>query len=86
MFEGLAPELRDAKTVLQEWTQSGALKNKVQPEYQLRNRVGPDHAPAFTVEVRVPGHEPAIGKGLSKREAEQDAARSLLHRLGIWNE
>lgn len=85
MFEGLAPELRDPKTVLQEWTQSGALKKKVQPEYQLKTREGPDHAPAFTVEVRIPGHEPASGKGLSKREAEQDAARRLLHRLGIWN-
>ena len=86
MFEGLAPELRDPKTVLQEWTQSGALTKKVQPEYRLKDREGPDHAPAFTVEVRVPEHGPAVGRGLSKREAEQDAARRLLHRLGIWNE
>lgn len=86
MFEGLAPELRDPKTVLQEWSQSGALKKKVQPEYQLMDREGPDHAPAFTVEVRVLGHEPSTGRGLSKRQAEQDAARRFLHRLGIWNE
>ena len=85
-FDSLAPELRDAKTVLQEWTQSGALRKKVQPEYRLRDRYGPDHAPAFTVEVHVPGHEPASGRGLTIREAEQDAARRLLHRLGIWNE
>jgi ribonuclease-3 len=85
MFEGLAPELRDAKTVLQEWSQSGALRKKVQPEYRLKDREGPDHAPAFTVEVRVLGHEPSTGRGPSKREAEQDAARRLLHRLGIWN-
>jgi ribonuclease-3 len=86
MFAELAPDLRDAKTVLQEWSQSGALKKKVQPEYQLMDRAGPDHAPAFTVEVSVPGHEPAQGTGLSKREAEQDAARNLLNRLGIWSE
>ena len=86
MFEGLAPELRDAKTILQEWAQSGALKKKVQPGYKLTGREGPDHAPAFTVEVRIPEHEPEIGRGLTKREAEQDAARRLLLQLGEWKE
>jgi ribonuclease-3 len=86
MFEGLAPELRDAKTILQEWAQSGVLKKKVQPQYKLTGRDGPDHAPAFTVEVRVPEHEPETGNGLTKREAEQDAARRLLLRLGEWKE
>lgn len=86
MFDGLAPELRDAKTILQEWAQSGALKKKIQPQYRLSGRDGPDHAPLFAVEVRVPGHKPAGGKGLTKREAEQDAARSLLVRLGLWND
>ena len=86
MFEGLAPELRDAKTILQEWAQSGALKSKVQPRYKLTGREGPDHAPAFTVEVRVPEHKPEMGRGLTKREAEQDAARRLLLRLGEWKE
>ena len=86
MFDSLAPELRDAKTILQEWAQSGALKNKVQPQYKLKGRDGPDHAPAFTVEVRVPGHEPESGRGLTKREAEQDAARRLLLRLGKWTD
>ncbi len=38
MFDGLASELRDSKTVLQEWTQSGALKKKVQPQYRLSGR------------------------------------------------
>ena len=86
MFERLAPELRDAKTMLQEWSQSGALPKKVQPKYRTMGREGPDHAPLFTVEVSVPGHEPCKGQGPTKREAEQDAARRLLSRLGEWVE
>ena len=85
-FDTLAPELRDAKTMLQEWTQSGILKRKVQPVYTLMGRDGPDHAPAFTVEVSVPGLEPETGHGSTKREAEQDAAKRFLVRLGEWKE
>jgi ribonuclease-3 len=86
MFDGLAPELRDAKTMLQEWAQSAAQKNKCQPQYRLTGREGPDHAPSFTVEVQVSGHDTEPGRGLTKREAEQDAARKLLLRLGEWKE
>jgi ribonuclease III len=85
-FAIMAPELRDAKTALQEWTQSGALKDKVQPTYIVRERSGPDHAPSFAIEVRVPGHEPQRGEGLTKRDAEQDAAARMLQRLGVWKE
>jgi ribonuclease-3 len=85
-FATLKPELRDAKTALQEWTQSGALREKAQPVYAVRERIGPDHAPIFTVEVRIPGHEPQKGEGPTKREAEQAAARRMLARLGVWKE
>ncbi len=85
-FATLKPELRDAKTALQEWTQSGALPAKAQPVYAVRERMGPDHAPVFTVEVRIPGHDPERGEGPSKREAEQDAARRMLWRLGVWKQ
>jgi ribonuclease-3 len=85
-FATLKPELRDAKTALQEWTQSGALREKAQPVYAVKGRIGPDHAPNFTVEVRVPGYEPQQGEGPTKREAEQDAARRMLARLGVWKE
>jgi ribonuclease-3 len=83
-FATLKPELRDAKTALQEWAQSGALPKKAQPSYVVTERVGPDHAPSFTVEVRVPGYESQNGEGSTKREAEQDAARRMLVRLGLW--
>lgn len=81
-FATLPPELRDAKTALQEWAQSGALAAKVQPVYTVVGRTGPDHAPCFTVEVSVPGHAPEAGEGTSKRDAEQNAAARMLARLG----
>jgi ribonuclease-3 len=85
-FQSLKPELRDAKTALQEWAQSGALPNRAQPSYGVTERLGPDHAPVFTVEVRVSGYEPQRGEGTSKREAEQNAARNMLVSLGVWKE
>jgi ribonuclease-3 len=85
-FQSLKPELRDAKTALQEWAQSGALPNRAQPSYGVKQRLGPDHAPLFSVEVSIPGHEPQRGEGPSKREAEQNAARSMLVSLGVWKE
>jgi len=85
-FDGLSPELRDAKTMLQEWAQSGALQKKAQPSYHVAGREGPDHAPAFKVAVSLPGLEPETGHGPTKREAEQDAARRLLIRVGQWKE
>jgi ribonuclease-3 len=83
-FATLTPDPRDAKTSLQEWAQSGALAQRVQPAYLLKSRSGPDHAPVFTVEVALPGHEAELGEGSSKRDAEQDAARRMLMRLGVW--
>lgn len=84
MFEDSVPELRDAKTVLQEWAQSGALPDKPQPRYRLTQRSGPDHAPVFMVEVELPGCAAESGEGSTKRAAEQAAARAMLVRLGLW--
>jgi ribonuclease-3 len=78
-FEGLAAEMRDAKTRLQEWSQGPGRGGA--PVYALVGREGPDHAPRFVVEARVTGHEPARGEGGSKREAEQAAAASLLAKV-----
>jgi ribonuclease-3 len=85
-FAGLNAELRDAKTALQEWSQSSARADRSQPKYSVKERIGPDHSPLFTVEVRIAGEEPASGEGPTKRDAEQDAAKRLLHRLGVWME
>jgi ribonuclease III len=85
-FAALKPEMRDAKTTLQEWAQSGALPTRAQPAYALKERSGPDHAPLFMVEVSIPGQESETGRGATKREAEQNAARGMLMRLGVWKE
>jgi ribonuclease-3 len=85
-FATLKPELRDCKTALQEWAQSGALPKKAQPAYVVKERMGPDHAPVFTVEVRVPGQPSQTGEGSTKRDAEQDAARRMLTSLGLWKQ
>ncbi len=79
-FRNFEPEMRDAKTRLQEWAQ-GRGKDAAAPVYQVVSRDGPDHAPHFVIEVRVPGHDPARGEGGSKRDAEQDAAGKLLARV-----
>jgi ribonuclease-3 len=69
----------DAKTELQEWAQARGLKL---PAYELIATSGPDHAPHFTVSVRVAGQEEASATASSKRAAETGAAAALLDRLG----
>jgi ribonuclease-3 len=72
-----AEPARDAKTVMQEWAQSRALKA---PRYVEIDRSGPAHAPRFTIEVSVDGYEPAQGSAPSKRAAEQVAAQAFMER------
>jgi len=69
---------KDAKTSLQEWAQG---KGYDLPEYRTVGRTGPDHAPIFTIEVRVAKYPPEQGEGATKRMAEQVAAELLLKRL-----
>ena len=73
--------LRDAKTTLQEWAQGRGLPT---PVYAIVGKSGPDHAPRFEVEVRVETVTPERGTGGSRREAEQEAATTLLLRHGVW--
>ena len=81
-FAALSEDMRDAKTALQEWAQSGVLKST--PIYRVVRREGPDHAPRFVVEVAAGGEAAELGEGGSKREAEQAAAGALLKKLGLW--
>jgi len=71
---------RDAKTRLQEWAQGAGHGT---PTYVVSTRSGPDHAPTFTIEVRVEGLKARRAKGASKREAEQAAAKALLKAEGV---
>lgn len=68
----------DAKTALQEWAQG---RGQPPPAYVDRAREGPDHAPVFSVEVRLEDGRSAAGEAPSKRAAQQRAAAALLARL-----
>lgn len=74
----VATDARDAKTSLQEWAQA---RGQVPPAYVETGREGPDHAPVFTVEVRLASGENAAASAPSKRAAEQQAAKALLDNL-----
>lgn len=71
-------DARDAKTALQEWAQA---RGQTPPTYKELARKGPDHAPVFTIEVRLISGECAAADANSKRAAEQSAARALLDKL-----
>ena len=73
-----ARALKDPKTALQEWAQARRLPL---PVYHEVDREGPPHAPVFVVDAILKGHDPARGRGGSKREAERLAAMNLLERL-----
>lgn len=65
---------RDHKTALQELSHKVGLGV---PAYRLIDRIGPDHEPIFTIEVNIDKNHSAKGEGSSKREAQQEAARTL---------
>jgi ribonuclease-3 len=67
----------DAKTALQEWAQARGLRP---PAYADLAREGPDHAPIFSVEVRMDDGSAAEGRASSKRAAQPRAAETLLAR------
>ncbi len=71
-------DARDPKTALQEWAQARGLPP---PAYDTIDRSGPDHAPVFTIEVRLASGETERAEAGAKRQAEQGAARALLRRL-----
>lgn len=80
-FEKVKKIAPDAKTALQEWSHKA---HGVTPVYHLDERSGPDHAPEFKMSVSVADLASEVGKGQSKREAEQSAAEALLRREGVW--
>jgi len=79
LLKGKSPGLRDWKTMLQERTQELL---QATPEYRAIEEHGPAHAPSFVMEVRVGERCLGRGKGASKREAEQQAARAALDQFG----
>lgn len=77
-FANAPSEMKDPKTLLQEWAQGQGLPL---PDYTVIQRAGPDHAPVFEIKVSVDARGDAIASGPSKRDAERNAAARLLQSL-----
>ena len=71
--------LIDAKSQFQQW----ALAQFGQtPKYVIIGESGPDHAKEFTAQVRVNGQVYGTGKGCRKQDAEKQAAKAALKKVG----
>ncbi len=69
----------DFKTMLQEKLQK---KSHTVATYKLIGEEGPAHSKFFKVMVMSDGTELAEGSGISKKDAEQDAAKNALKKMG----
>ena len=70
---------KDYKTTLQEIIQQNPEERL---EYVLTGESGPDHSKVFVVEVHLNSNIIGEGRGRSKKEAEQQAAREALKLMG----
>jgi ribonuclease III len=68
----------DYKTRLQEWCQK---RYELLPQYLVVGETGPDHQKIFEVEVQVNQQVVGVGRGNSKKEAEQEAAQRALEQV-----
>ena len=72
-------DLRDPKTRLQEWLQA---RNKRLPDYELIKVSGEAHRQTFEVRCSVADSDVVtLGTGTTRRNAEQQAAESMLQQL-----
>jgi ribonuclease III len=67
--------LKDFKTRLQEQTQQ---RFNLTPDYRLTATHGPDHSRIFEISLYLSNRCLAAGRGRSKKEAEQAAAKTVL--------
>jgi ribonuclease III len=72
--------LKDPKTFVQEWALGRALPL---PSYVVTAREGLEHAPIFTISLKVGPHNEAVGVGPSKQQAEMAAAQNFIAREGL---
>ena len=67
---------RDAKSILQEWTQSNKLGL---PDYQLLKKKGSDHNPVFEVKIMIKDFKSIKGRGKSLQLAQMHAAKTFIN-------
>jgi ribonuclease-3 len=68
------------KSKLLEYTQANT---DFIPEYKVIDQEGPEHNKLFTVEVSINERGLGIGKGRTKKQAEQEAASNALKNLDV---
>lgn len=73
---------RDPKSLVQEKAQE---HEGVTPSYKVISEVGPDHDKQFTIGIFFGNKQIALGKGKSKQEGEQNAAKEAL-KLLEWDD
>lgn len=71
-------DITDYKTTLQELIQADQRRTVT---YSLLDSTGPANAPEFTVAVMMDDMRLGVGKGTSKKKAEQQAAKDALNKL-----
>lgn len=77
-FDELALPSEDYKSTLQELLQE---RERRIPRYRISSQEGPDHAKVFVASVEAGGRILGEGRGPSKKQAEQAAAREALNHL-----
>lgn len=73
------PREKNWKSLLQEKTQQ---HGGCTPEYRIVSQEGPAHARVFTAEVLLRGAVAGSGTGGTKKQAEQEAARAAMEKIG----
>ena len=68
------------KSRLLEYTQANT---DFVPEYKVINQEGPEHNKLFTVEVSINNMALGIGKGRTKKQAEQEAASNAFKNIDV---
>lgn len=76
-FERVINTLDNHKSMLLEYAQANKLSI---PEYEVVSEKGPGHDKTFEIKVLVDNKEMGRGKGKSKKEAEQIAAKKALEK------
>ena len=74
------PAVEDCKTELQQIIQQSPEESV---DYVLVGETGPDHDKTFVVEVRLHSNVLGVGRGRSKKLAEQAAAAEALKLMGV---
>ncbi len=73
-------DLRDYKSILQEFTQS---KYQKLPEYRIVNESGPEHEKTFSFIVYINNQQIGDGIGPNKKDAQQNAAKKACNHFNI---